>query len=310
MEFFKNVPHINFLAARRYALVLSSVLILATLVSLAVQGLHLGLDFTGGATVQLQFPKPTPLAPWRALLRARGFRGARVRYFGGKTSLLIRLRPERGVTLTALGQRVVALVRQHDPSVVVAGIEAVGPQVGGSLRIKGLEAMLGALILIVMYVAYRFEYRFALGAMAATVHDVLLTIGFFSLTRMTFNLDVLAAVLAIMGYSLNDTVVVFDRIREDFRKARRGTPIEIMDRAINETLSRTVMTALMTLLVVVALMIVGGPVLRGFSVALFVGILIGTYSSIFIASATALSLGVTRENLLPKPPPEAVDDRP
>lgn len=310
MEFFKNVPHINFLSARRYALVLSALLIAVTLGSLIVQGLHLGLDFTGGVTVQLQFPKPARLSPLRRLLHAHGYQGARVRYFGTRTNVLIRLRPEKGVALPALGRQVVTLIQHYDPHVVVAGIEAVGPQVGGSLRIKGLEAMLGALVLIVIYVAYRFEYRFALGAMAATVHDVLLTIGFFSLTRITFNLDVLAAVLAVMGYSLNDTVVVFDRIREDFRKARRGTPIEIMDRAINETLSRTVMTALMTLLVVVALLLVGGPVLRGFSIALFVGILIGTYSSIFIASATALSLGVTRENLLPRPPPEVVDDRP
>ncbi len=310
MEFFHRIPHINFLAARKIALVASTVVFLAACISLFTRGLNLGLDFTGGVVVEIGFQKLPPLNALRTFVAQSGFANANVSRFGHHPDVLIRLRPKK----RAVGKRVAATLARtvvaHYPGSTVVSEELIGPQVGSALREKGITAMVATLVLILFYVAFRFEWRFAVGAIAATIHDVVFTIGFFSFTGIGFNLNVLAAILAIMGYSLNDTVVVFDRIREDFRKFRRGTPLELMNIAINETLSRTLMTSFMTLLVVIALLLVGGPVLRGFSIALFVGILVGTYSSIFIASATALMLGVDRSDLLPRRREDLADGRP
>lgn len=310
MEFFHKVPHINFLAARKVALIASTVVFLAACISFAIRGLNLGLDFTGGVVVEIAFPKAPDLGALRRFVEASGFPHVNVSRFGHSRDVLIRLRPQHHTVGKQVAASLAQTVVAHNPGARIMSEELIGPQVGSALREKGITAMLATLVLILLYVAFRFEWRFAVGAIAATIHDVVFTIGFFSFTGLTFNLNVLAAVLAIMGYSLNDTVVVFDRIREDFRKFRRGTPLELMNTAINETLSRTLMTSFMTLLVVIALLLVGGPVLRGFSIALFVGILVGTYSSIFIASATALMLGVDRSDLLPRKREELADGRP
>jgi preprotein translocase subunit SecF len=310
MEFFHKVPHINFLAARKVALAASTVVFLAACISLATRGLNLGLDFTGGVVVEIGFPKVPDLNALRKLVTVSGFPHADVSRFGHHPVVLIRLRPRHKTVGKQVAATLARTVVAHYPGSRVVSEELIGPQVGSALREKGITAMVATLVLILLYVAFRFEWRFAVGAIAATIHDVVFTIGFFSFTGIGFNLNVLAAILAIMGYSLNDTVVVFDRIREDFRKYRRGTPLELMNIAINETLSRTLMTSFMTLLVVIALLLVGGPVLRGFSIALFVGILVGTYSSIFIASATALMLGVDRSDLLPRRREDLADGRP
>ena len=302
MEFFHRVTHINFLSVRRIALVASTLVFVAALGSLAIQGLNLGLDFTGGVVVQMGFPTMPTLSQVRSVVTKAGYPGAHISPFGHHPEVLIRLKPKNPGLASLDATTIARAVAAHFPGARLVDKEVIGPQVGHALREKGLTAMLATLILIFVYVMFRFEWRFALGAIAATVHDVIFVVGFFSFTRIDFNLNVLAAILAIMGYSLNDTVVVFDRIREDFRKFKKGSPLELMNVAINETLSRTLMTSFMTLLVVIALLVVGGPVLRGFSIALFVGILIGTYSSIFIASAIALMLGVDRSDLLPKRP--------
>jgi preprotein translocase subunit SecF len=223
--------------------------------------------------------------------------------------VLIRLQA-KGQSEKDAGDKVLAALQKSEPKVKLEQVNFVGPEVGKDLATKGALAFAVTLFGILIYIVLRFEWRLALGAVAATLHDVVFVVGFFSLLHIEFDLNVLASVLAVMGYSVNDTVVVFDRIREDFRKMRKGTPIEIMDAAINETLSRTIMTSGVTLLVVIALLILGGPILHGFSLALFVGIIVGTYSSIYIASATALMLGVSKSDLMPTQKDKVVDDMP
>jgi preprotein translocase subunit SecF len=311
MEFFHKVPHINFLGVRKFAMGMSVVVLLAVITSLAVRHLNLGVDFTGGVTVQVSYPAPADLGAVRNALTAGGYAGAVAQNFGTPEEVLIRLKLEQGVSGKDTGAKVLAALQQADPKVKLQQVNFVGPQVGQDLATKGAIAFSVTLLGILLYIVMRFEWRLALGAVAATLHDVVFTVGFFSLFQLEFDLNVLAAVLAVMGYSVNDTVVVFDRIREDFRKMRKGTPIEIMNTAINETLSRTIMTSGVTLLVVVALLILGGPVLHGFSLALFIGIIVGTYSSIYIASATALLLGISKSDLVPqRKEGQPVDDLP
>ena len=311
MEFFHNIPHINFLGVRRLAMSMSVVVLVAALASLAVHGLNLGVDFTGGVTVQVAYPQAADLAQVRGALNAGGYGNAVAQAFGTPQEVQIRLKLEQGQTDKDAGAKVLAALQKAEPQVKLQQVNFVGPEVGKDLATKGTIAFLVTLLGILIYIVLRFEWRFALGAVAATLHDVVFTVGFFSLLHIEFDLNVLAAVLAVMGYSVNDTVVVFDRIREDFRKIRKGTPIDIMNTAINETLSRTIMTSGVTLLVVIALLILGGPVLHGFSLALFVGIIVGTYSSIYIASATALMLGVSKSDLMPtRKEGQPVDDLP
>ena len=311
MEFFHNIPHINFLGVRKLAMGMSVAVLLAAIASLAVHGLNLGVDFTGGVTVQVAYPKAADLAQVRSALAAGGYADAIAQTFGTPEEVQIRLKLEKGQSDKGAGDKVLAALQKADPQVKLQQVNFVGPEVGHDLATKGTIAFLVTLFGILLYIVLRFEWRFALGAVAATLHDVVFTVGFFSLLHIEFDLNVLAAVLAVMGYSVNDTVVVFDRIREDFRKMRKGTPIEIMNTAINETLSRTIMTSGVTLLVVIALLILGGPVLHGFSLALFVGIIVGTYSSIYIASATALMLGVSKSDLMPKRKEgQPIDDMP
>jgi preprotein translocase subunit SecF len=311
MEFFHNVPHINFLGVRKFAMGMSIVVLLAAIASLAVRGLNFGVDFTGGVTVQVAYPASVDLKQVRDALTAGGFENAVAQNYGTPQEVLIRLQAAKGETDKDAGDKVLAALQKSQPQVKLEQVNFVGPEVGKDLATKGALAFAVTLFGILIYIVLRFEWRLALGAVAATLHDVVFVVGFFSLLHIEFDLNVLASVLAVMGYSVNDTVVVFDRIREDFRKMRKGTPIEIMNAAINETLSRTIMTSGVTLLVVIALLILGGPILHGFSLALFVGIIVGTYSSIYIASATALMLGVSKSDLMPtRKEGQPIDDLP
>ena len=310
MEFFHKVPHINFLGVRKLAMTMSVVVLVAAVVSLATRGLNFGVDFTGGVTVQVAYPGSADLPKVRVALAAGGFENAVAQNYGTPQDVLIRLQAAKGDSDKDAGNKVLLALQKSDPAVKLMQVNFVGPEVGKDLANKGSIAFIATLVMILLYIVWRFEWRLAVGAVAATLHDVVFVVGFFSLLHIEFDLNVLASVLAVMGYSVNDTVVVFDRIREDFRKMRKGTPMEIMNAAINETLSRTIITSGVTLLVVIALLILGGPILHGFSLALFVGIIVGTYSSIYIASATALMLGVSKADLMPVQKDKMVDDMP
>ncbi len=292
---------IDFMRQRRLAFFLSTLLIIVSIVSLALRGLNFGIDFTGGTVIEVGFEQPADVERIRALLENDGLGSPVVQHFGTARDVLIRIPPQQKVEQARLGEHVLELLRKAFPGqkVELRRVEFVGPQVGEELRDEGGLSILFALFGILVYVALRFEYRFALGSILALVHDVTITTGFFSLTQIQFDLTVLAALLAVIGYSLNDTIVVFDRIRENFRKLRKAAPVEIMNTSINETLSRTIMTSLTTLLVLVALYLFGGEVMKGFSVALIVGIVVGTYSSIYVASALALAMGVSKQDLMP-----------
>jgi len=300
VELFKRQTHFNFLRTRKAAIFMSLVVLAAAVASFATRGLNLGLDFTGGVVVEVSYPQAVATDAVRNQLDKAGFDNFTVQHFGAPTEVMIRLRPHKDQVAKEQGAAVVKTLQSNNPKVTEKQVNVVGPQVGGQLRNQGALALLVTLMLIFVYLLVRFEWRLALGAVAATVHDVVFTVGIFSFTHWQFNLDVLAAVLAVLGYSVNDTVVVFDRIRENFKRMRRGSPMEIMDAAINQTLSRTIITSGMTLLVVIALLFVGGAALRGFSLALLIGIIVGTYSSIYIASATALMLGVSRQHFAAK----------
>ncbi len=304
--------NIDFLRWGKLAIGWSITVLLIAVGSLLIRGMNLGLDFTGGTVIEAQYPQPADLTQVRATLAKAGFGDAQTQHFGTSRDVLIRV-PPRGEQANAatLSNEVLHALQgaEGGAGVTLARAEFVGPQVGQELVEQGGLAMLGALAGILMYVMFRFEWRLALGTIAATVHDVIFTVGWFSLFGLEFDLTVLAAVLAVIGYSVNDTVVVLDRIRENFRKRRKGSIQEIMNLSINETLARTTMTSLVTLLSVVVLYFFGGAVMHGFSIAMIVGIVVGTYSSIYIASATALYLGISREDLLPRAR-ETADERP
>ncbi|MEX0373427.1 protein translocase subunit SecF [Spiribacter roseus] len=305
MDFFKREPDIAFMAYRRPLALLTAVLIVAAIGFLGVRGLNLGLDFTGGTLVEVGYPEAVELAEVREVLAEDGYDDAVVQTFGTARDILIRLAPDAGQG-DALSNAVLETLRTDNPAAELRRVEFVGPQVGDELAEKGGLALLYALGGILLYVAFRFEYRFAIGAVAAVVHDVVVTLGIFAAIGMTFDLTVLAALLAVIGYSLNDTIVVFDRIRENFLRIRKGTAESIANRSINQMLPRTLVTSLTTLLVLFALALFGGELIRGFAVTLIVGVLVGTYSSIYVASAAALALGVSKEDLVP-PPKEGED---
>mgnify|MGYP003639416712 FL=1 len=292
---------INFMGQRKMAMFFSLVLLAVSIGSLATRQLNWGLDFTGGTLVEVHYSSSASLTAIRGTLETKGFAGATVVSFGSDRDVMIRLpqgySDERGAELLGLLQQAFVAV-EPDGSVELRRSEFVGPQVGDELREQGGLAMLLALGLVTLYVAFRFQLKFALGSVAALIHDVVITLGFFSVTGMEFDLTVLAALMAVIGYSLNDTIVVFDRIRENFRKIRRAEPSEVLNISITETLDRTLVTSGTTLLVVIALALFGGEMIFGFAITLIVGITIGTYSSIYVASATALVLGVTKEDLM------------
>jgi preprotein translocase subunit SecF len=304
---------IDFLGKRRIAAIISAVVLVLCLLSILVRGFNFGLDFTGGTVIELAYAEPMEVAEITATLADEGIADATVQYFGSNRDILIRIAPQEGEETSAkLSDRVYKLLdAEATVPVELRRVEFVGPQVGEELREQGGLAVLFALMGILVYVALRFEWRFAVGAVAALMHDVLFTIGMFSLFAIPFDLTVLAAVLAVIGYSLNDTIVIFDRIRENFRKMRKGTVIEISNRSVNQTLSRTIITSGTTLLVLLALFFLGGEAISGFSLALIIGVLVGTYSTIYIATAAAVWLGVSKADLMPpEKEGKVVDDRP
>lgn len=302
----------DFLGKRKIALLLSGLLLLVSIVSLAVKGLALGIDFTGGTLVEIGYQQPVDLAELRRALEEKGFGDATVQHFGTARDVLIRLKPKSGISNAQLSSEVLAAVNSNvENPREIQRVEFVGPQVGDELAEDGGLAMLYSMFGILLYVAWRFEYKFSLGSVAALFHDVIITLGFFSIIGMEFDLTVLAAVLAVIGYSLNDTIVVFDRIRENFRKLRKDRAEEIMNTSLNQTLSRTLMTSLTTILVLLALATLGGEIIHNFAIALLVGVIVGTYSSIFVASPIVLALGISKEDLmLPEKEGSEIDNLP
>ena len=299
MQFLSLNHTVNFMRLRMATMILSTVLILGSLVSLGMNSLNWGLDFTGGTLIEVGYEESADLEKIRSELAGADFADAVVQNFGSSQDVLIRIAPRDGVKASAIGDQVLAALRADGETVDMRRIEFVGPQVGDELTEQGGLAMLVALLCILVYVAMRFEWRFALGSVAALVHDVILTLGLFSVLQIEFDLTVLAAVLAVIGYSLNDTIVVCDRIRENFRKIRKGEPVEIVNISLSQTLNRTIITSLTTVLVLIALFYKGGALIHGFATALLFGIAVGTYSSIYIASSVALALGISKEDLMP-----------
>lgn len=299
MRFLSQPRNIDFLKVRKITGLVSTVLVVLALASLFTKGLNFGIDFTGGVLVEVEYPAPPDLNAVRSTLDEGGFGGAVVQNFGSAQDVLVRLLPQDEVSSAELSAQILSVLQGADAGVTLRRIEYVGPQVGEELAVNGGLAMLWALGCIFIYIVFRFHWKFSAGAVAALGHDVILTLGAFSLFGWDFDLAVLAAVLAVIGYSLNDTIVVFDRCRENFRRKGAGNEVDTMNRAINEMLSRTLMTSLTTLLVLGALFIIGGEALTGFSLALILGVVIGTYSSTYVAGASALALGLQREDLIP-----------
>lgn len=293
-------PAIDFMAHRRTAAILSGALMILALLIILIRGLNFGVDFTGGYTIEVGYQDSADLNAVRSALSAAELPDASVQAFGTSRDVLIRIAPKENLDGALLSAQVLeTLSNASDTPVEMRRVEFVGPQVGEELREKGGIAVLTALFFIIVYIWFRFEKKFSFGSVLALVHDVLITVGIFALLQIEFDLTVLAAILAVIGYSLNDTIVVFDRIRENFRAMRRGTPEEIINTSVNQTLSRTVITSLTTLIVLFSLYIFGGAIISGFALTLIIGVVIGTYSSIFIASALALYLGISKEDLMP-----------
>ncbi|MGA0019670.1 MAG: protein translocase subunit SecF [Steroidobacteraceae bacterium] len=311
MEFFKTQSRIGFMRARKGAYVLSVALFVISLGAIIFKGLNLGVDFTGGVTIEAKFSTEADLDRLRRDMAADGFTDVQVQNFGSSRDVAIRLPPPETQTADEIRAKVEAVLRSEDSAVVISRVDVVGPQVGAELRNSAIVALASTLVLIFIYVFIRFHaWQLSMGAIMAAIHDPIIVIGFFAVTGVVFDLSVIAATLAVIGYSLNDTVVVFDRIRERFDANKRLAPTEVLDQSVNQTLSRTIMTSGTTLIVVLTLLLIGGPALQGFSIALVVGILVGTYSSIYIASASALDAGLTAESLFPPRKKLAIDDLP
>ncbi|MDJ0776686.1 MAG: protein translocase subunit SecF [Gammaproteobacteria bacterium] len=293
------ITNFDFMRLRRAAVILSAILLTVSIGSLATLKLNVGIDFTGGTIIEVGYEQAVELQPIRELLQDNGYDDTIVQHFGSASEVLIRLVPDPEKDKAEVSSEIIRLLRANsDGRVEDRRVEFVGPQVGEELTEDGGLAVLYALIAILVYVAFRFEYRFSLGAVAALIHDVLITLGIFSLFRLDFDLSVLAALLAVIGYSLNDTIVVFDRVRENFRKLRKKTTIETVNYSVNQTISRTLMTSFTTLLVLLSLFFLGGEVIHAFALALIIGVVVGTYSSIYVATTTALALGISRSDLL------------
>lgn len=292
----------NFMGARRIAAALSIILLLVSIGSLAINGLKLGLDFTGGSLVEVSYERPVELERVRVKLREAGYQDAVVQTFGAANDIMIRMGEAHD---PQLGEKVLnALQEGEELSITLRRNEFVGSQVGEELREQGGLGLLLALIMVMVYLAFRFQFKFSIGAVLALAHDVILVLGFFSLFRIEFDLTVLAAALAVIGYSLNDTIVVYDRIRENFRIMRVGGPIDILNASLNQTLSRTIVTSTTTMLVLVILALFGGEMIYGFAIALLVGVVVGTYSSVYVAGNILLLLKVSKEDLIPPPKEE------
>ncbi len=298
----------NFMGIRRYAVVLSVLLLSLSIWSLSSQGLVLGLDFSGGTQIEVGYQQPADVAELRETLESAGFQNPVVVHFGAETDVLIRLQGEPDEQLAA--QVLEVLKGDQSQQVELRRVDFVGPQIGEELREDGGLGMLTALAVVMLYVAIRFQLKFSIGAVLALGHDVLITLGIFSLARLEFDLTVLAAILAVVGYSLNDTIVVSDRIRENFRKIRKASPTEVINESLSQTLWRTINTSVTTMLVLLALFFFGGELIHNFAIALMIGVAIGTYSSIYVAATVMLALNVDREDLLEPVEGELVDDLP
>jgi preprotein translocase subunit SecF len=310
MQLFSRVPKFDFVGRRNIAFAVSILLVGASLVSMAVRGFNFGIDFTGGVLVEVAYQSPVDLEDLRTTLAEAGFTEATLQAFGSARNVLIRLPPDENAAVEERpGTAVYEALRARDPTVRWEGGTFVGPQVGEDLADQSGLALFFATIMIFIYTMLRFRWKFAAAAIVALVHDGIVTLGLFSITGLTFDLTVLAAVLAVIGYSLNDTVVVFDRVRENFRAMRRSTPSEIMNASNNQTLARTFVTALTVLLVLISLLVLGGEAVYGFSLGLIVGVVVGSYTTVYIATNVALLLKVTPVDLMP-PKREAADDLP
>ena len=313
MRIIKKTTSFDFLSVRRrrIALAISALFVIASLVSLATRGLEFGIDFTGGILLEVGYPQAANLDEIRSNLGAAGFSDAQVQRFGRDTDVLVRLPPQPGTEADEVRAELRQILQSGGESVELRRVEFVSAQVGSELAERGALALVIALLLIFMYVMIRFQWKFSAGAVAALAHDAIVTVGFFSVFGLPFDLTVVAAVLAVIGYSLNDTVVAFDRIRENFFTLRGVSAEEAMNTSINEMLARTLITGLTTLLVLVALLVLGGESIAPFSIALIIGIIVGTYSSIYTASATALALDVNAQDLIePIKDPSLIDDLP
>jgi len=311
MQLLKTKSVIDFMGKRNIAMIFSAILLLGAVGSIVTRGLSLGIDFTGGTLIEVGYTQDANLPSIRETLTQGGHGDASVQQFGTAKDVLIRLAKSDEQSSSTLSNEVFGMLSKAvEGQVELRRVEFVGPQVGDELTEDGFLAVLVALMAILVYVALRFEWRFAVGSVVALIHDVTITIGLFSLLQIEFDLPVLAAVLAVIGYSLNDTIVVFDRVRENFRKMRKGTSESIINSSLTQTLSRTLMTSLTTILVLLALFFLGGEIIHGFAFALLVGVFVGTYSSIYVASTAALMLGVSKEDLMPVQKENVVDDCP
>ncbi len=299
MQIISERLNLNFLKAGKLAIAFSTILILTSIGSLAINGLDFGLDFTGGAMVEVGFEEDADLNKIRKQMKQGGFSKAVVQNFGTSKDVKIRLAVLEGADKDKVADDIIELLKADGTKVQLREKEFVAPAIGDEMTQQGILAVVVMLLCIMMYVAFRFEWKFSVGAVAALAHDVTIAVGLFSLFHIEFDLTVLAAILAVIGYSLNDTIVVYDRIRENFLKIRKGTPDEIVNRSLNQTLTRTLITSGTTLFVLLALFVWGGQTIHGFATALLIGVMIGTYSSIYVASYLALSLGVCKEDLMP-----------
>ena len=297
----------NFMGIRKYAVIFSAILLSVSVWSLYTQGLALGLDFSGGTQIEVGYEQPANVGELREKLSAAGFDNPVVVHFGSETDVLIRLQGEPD---QKLAEQIVEVLKGDDQQIELRRVDYVGPQIGEELREDGGLGMLTALAVVMLYVAIRFQLKFSIAAVLALVHDVIITLGIFSLARFEFDLTVLAAVLAVVGYSLNDTIVVSDRIRENFRKIRKATAIEVINESLSQTLWRTINTSVTTMLVLSSLFFIGGELIHNFAIALMIGVGIGTYSSIYVAATVMLGLNVDREDLLEQVEGELVDDLP
>lgn len=306
MEFFKTNTKIDFMSQRKWAAIFSIALFVFSIGSLLIRGLNLGLDFTGGTQIQFSYEQPANFQEIRDELDKAGFSGAVVQAYGTSKDVMVKLKsPHAQLSQKELTEQVSNALQ----GAKLQKLEVIGPEVGKTLVTNGILAIFVSLLATMAYIAFRFEYRFAISAAVALIHDPVLILGIFSFFQIEFNLIALAALLTMLGYSLNDTIVVYDRVRENFRKVRKGTAIEILNLSVNQTLSRTIMTSGLTLSVVTALFIFGGEMMHGFSLALIIGIVIGTYSSIYVAGSLAIMMGLNKQHLLP-PEKKIVDDTP
>ena len=311
MRVLSRETHFQFMSRRRAAAVLSLVLLIGSIVAIAVRGLNFGIEFTGGVELEAGYSQTVDVEAVRQQLTDAGFDDAQVIYFGTQRDIMIRIPPNDTVDGTELRELLLDVLRQTAPDGEARSFSVVFPQIGAEVAEAGSLAMIFVLVMIFIYIMFRFQWRFSAGAVAARVHDVIITVGFFAVFQFQVDASVIAAVLAVVGYSLNDTVVVFDRIRENFLTVRGEDSETIIDRSINQMLARTIITGVTTLLVLTALLVLGGEAVRSFSIALICGIIVGTYSSIYVASAVALRLGVSAKDLLPpEPDPDEIDELP